>query len=282
MAGTDGLTLQGGVALVTGAASGIGRALSEGLANRGAEVVLADRQIGLAEEVASQIRKRGGRATACELDVRSSSDFEALARETRSRTGRIDYLFNNAGIGIGGEIRNYTIEDWDDVIDVNLRGITNGIQAIYPMMIEQGFGHIVNTASVAGLVVTGLLASYTATKHAVVALSKVLRAEAKAYGLRVSVVCPGVIRTPILLCGKYGRNKTGVSNEEVATRFERLWPMDANLFADRVIADVARNRAIIIHPRRWRILWYLERIAPVLGVINAGRMAEEVRRNTSG
>src|SRR5262245_43564943 len=116
------LQLAGKVAIVTGGASGIGRAIGEALAQRGCQVVLADRQHDLAAEVAKGIVDRGGRATAAALDVRSLDSFQAVAEGTLVRSGQIDYLFNNAGIGVGGEMHQYAPADWDDVIDVNLRG----------------------------------------------------------------------------------------------------------------------------------------------------------------
>jgi NAD(P)-dependent dehydrogenase (short-subunit alcohol dehydrogenase family) len=274
-----GSSIDSKVALVTGGASGIGRALGEELATKGFDVVLADRQAGVAEEVAAAIRQRGGRAIAAELDVRDSGAFERLVRETHDRAGRIDLFFNNAGIGVGGEIRDYTLRDWEDVFDVNLRGVVHGIQAVYPLMIEQGFGHIVNTASMAGLITTPMLASYTATKHAVVGLSKAMRVEAKAYGVRVSVVCPGVIRTPILQGGAYGRLNLPVPEQQSEERLERLRPMDANLLAKKVLGAVSRNQAIIVFPRWWKLFWYLERISPGLGLRLAERFLESARRD---
>src|SRR5262249_52890994 len=157
---------------ITGGASGIGRAIGEELALRGCEVVLADRQIDLANEVCRGIVDRGGRATAAELDVRDLAMFKSVADATLSRTGRIDFLFNNAGIGVGGAMDAYLPADWDDVIDVNLRGVAYGIQAVYPHMVHRGSGHIVNTASMAGLIATPGQGVYSATKHAVVGLSK--------------------------------------------------------------------------------------------------------------
>src|SRR5262245_43752175 len=128
------------LALITGGASGIGAAIGRALADRGADVVLADRQIELANEVAESIRRAGGTARAIELDVRKLDDFERVVE----RIERIDYLFNNAGIGVAGEMDGYSARDWDDVIDVNLRGVAYGIQAVYPRMIRQGSGHIIN------------------------------------------------------------------------------------------------------------------------------------------
>jgi NAD(P)-dependent dehydrogenase (short-subunit alcohol dehydrogenase family) len=272
-------SIESKVALVTGGASGIGRALGEELGAQGVDVVLADRQVGLAEEVATAIRERGGRASAAELDVREFGEFERLAHATHERTGRIDLLFNNAGIAVAGEIRDYTLQDWEDVFAVNLRGVVHGIQAVYPLMIEQGFGHIVNTASMAGLVPSPMTASYTTTKHAVVGLSKALRVEAKAYGVRVSVVCPGVIRTPILQGGEYGRLNLPVSPQQSEERLERLRPMDANLLAKKVLGAVSRNRAIIIFPRWWKLFWYLERISPALSARLGEFFVESARRD---
>ena len=111
------------IAFVTGGASGIGAALSTKLTDGGAEVWIADRQIGPAQELAHCLNSRGGRAHAIELDVRNYSSFERAVAEATRQSGRIDYLFNNAGIGVGGEIDSYTLDDWNDVFDVNLRGV---------------------------------------------------------------------------------------------------------------------------------------------------------------
>src|SRR5262245_42224664 len=180
------------VAIVTGGASGIGAALGRELARRGSHVILADRQLEVASGVAASINAAGGKAEAVELDVRDAIAFDAIVALTIERHGRIDYLFNNAGIGVGGEIREYRLDDWRDVVDVNLMGVVHGVQAAYGRMIAQGFGHIINTASVAGLLPSPFMGSYTTTKHAVVGMSRALRLEAARYGVRVSTLCPGV------------------------------------------------------------------------------------------
>jgi NADP-dependent 3-hydroxy acid dehydrogenase YdfG len=255
----------GKVAIVTGGASGIGAAIAQEMAGAGAEVVLADRQVDLAKSVASAIRERGGRAIAVEVDVRKLGSMTAVVEDTVARSGTVDYFFNNAGIGVGGEVDTYEASDWDDVFDVNLRGVAYGIQAVYPVMIRQRAGHIINTASVAGLLATPGEASYTATKHAVVGLSKALRIEAKVHGVRVSALCPGVIRTPILAGGKYGRiNFEGLSEQKMRQMWEKLRPMDADVFARKVVRAVARNEAIIVVPGWWKALWYFDRLSPGL------------------
>ena len=260
-------SVSGKIAFVTGGASGIGAALATKLADSGAEVWIADRQIDKARELAQRLSRSGAKAHAIELDVRDYPSFERAVAEAVRESGRIDYLFNNAGIGVSGEIDSYALDDWNDVFDVNLRGVVHGIQAVYPIMIRQHSGHIVNTASMAGLVTTGGQAAYTATKHAVVAISRTLRVEAERHGVQVSALCPGVIRTPILTGGEYGRvNLPGVSREDILKSWERLRPMAPEKFAERVLRAVLRNDAIIVVPGWWKAWWYLERLSPALSL----------------
>ncbi len=268
----------GAVAIMTGGASGIGRALSEALARRGACVVLADRQFTLAQEVAAGIQASGGKASAVELDVTNFTAVDQFVRATAQAQGRLDYMFNNAGIAIGGEVRLYQIEDWDAVLNVNLHGVVNGVQAAYPVMLSQGYGHIVNTASMAGLLPMPAAVSYATTKHAVVGLSKSLRVEAAPYGVRVSVLCPGFIRTPILYGGKYGKQLQPMP-PEVQEKFIRQYrPMDPAVFAEKVLDALARNKALIIVPGWWRLLWWISRLSPALEFSLAQRGYRSARR----
>ena len=255
----------GKVAIVTGGASGIGAALGKEIARAGAEVILADRQVDVAESVAASIRAKGGRVSAAELDVRDYPATRELVTRTASRAGSVDYYFNNAGIGVGGEVDSYEPRDWDDVLDVNLRGVAYGVQAAYPVMIAQGGGHLVNTASMAGLVAAPGETSYAASKHGVVALSKALRIEGRRHGVRVSVLCPGVIGTPILTGGKYGRLNFGDLPEgKLRELWDRFRPMNVDVFAQKAVRAVARNEAIIVYPTWWKAFWYLERLSPAL------------------
>jgi len=268
----------GNVAVVTGGASGIGAALARGLAGKGAEVVVADRQLAVAEGVAAAIRSAGGRAWARELDVRDAKAQADLAAETWARTGRVDLLFNNAGIAVGGEMHTYSARDWDDVFDVNLRGVAYGIQAFYPLMLRQGSGHIINTASMAGLVTSTGAGSYAATKHAVVGLSKALRVEAKIHGVRVSALCPGAIATPILTGGKFGRmNAMGLTDAKILEMWAHFRPMDVDVFAEKVLRAVAKNEGIIVVPSWWKAFWYLERLSPDLSFHLWSKLLERMR-----
>ena len=257
----------GATAIITGGASGIGRALGEELARRGCEVVLADLQIDLAEEVASEIHVSGGRAKAMRIDVTDFPAMEQLVQETVTRTGRLDYIFNNAGILIAGPVNSYGIEDWKQIVDVNLLGVINGVKASYKIMMAQGFGHIINTSSMAGLLPGPGNIAYTTTKHAVVGLSKSLRAEAAQIGVRVSVICPGFIRTPILEGGgKYGKILIEIPLEQQRRTWEKFKPMSPNIFAQKVVNSVAENKAIIIVPTWWKLFWWIDRLSPSLGI----------------
>jgi short-subunit dehydrogenase len=162
---------------------------------------------------------------------------------------------------------------------VNLRGVAYGIQAVYPIMVKQGSGHIVNTASVAGLVSAPANGAYCATKHAVVGLTKSLRMEAKRHGVRASVLCPGAIRTPILTGGRFGRVKMqGVTEANIMKQWERAYPMAPAEFAKKSLDQVMANKPIIVVPSWWKAFWYIDRISPSLSMFVWERLHARVRR----
>jgi short-subunit dehydrogenase len=159
-------------------------------------------------------------------------------------------------------------------VDVNLRGVTNGVQAAYQIMLRQGFGHIVNTASMAGLIPSPANVGYATTKHAIVGLSTSLRAEAAPLGIRVSVLCPGFIRTPILQGGEYGKALVDFSPEQqryLADSVEKLRPMPPDVFAKKALNAVAKNKAIIVLPSWWKLFWWNWRLSPSLSMFFAER-----------
>ncbi|GAA3128050.1 SDR family oxidoreductase [Planomonospora alba] len=249
-------------AIVTGGASGIGRAVCRELARRGAHVVVADVDGAGAERAAKEL----GCASA-ELDVTDARAVGDLVGRVRREHGRLDFMFNNAGIAVGGTTDELTLDHWNRTIDVNLRGVVHGVHAAYPVMVEQGFGHIVNTASLAGLTPAPLMLPYTATKHAVVGLSLALRAEARAHGVRVSVVCPGFTDTPLLDHANPGLPRTAVSEgaRQAAVGIQRrLYSVDA--LAGDIIRGVARDRALIVAPASGRLAWRAVRLSPAAAV----------------
>jgi NAD(P)-dependent dehydrogenase (short-subunit alcohol dehydrogenase family) len=271
-------TFAGGIALVTGGASGIGAALGRELARRGALVVLADRDGEDARAEAGRIDAAGGRAEGATLDVRDAAAVGALVEGVFARRGRLDYLFSNAGIAVGGEVANLTLEDWREAVEVNLMGVLHGVHAAWPLMVRQGFGHLVNTASMAAFLPTALAAPYGATKSAVVGMSRALRVEGASRGLRVSALCPGVVRTPILDGGgRHGRVSHFLDAATLKAMWERIRPMDGDLFARRALDDVARNRAVIVHPAWWRAARLLSGVVPSLVDALARRELAKIR-----
>jgi NAD(P)-dependent dehydrogenase (short-subunit alcohol dehydrogenase family) len=191
-------SLTGRRALVTGAASGIGRASARALAAEGARVCVADLNGGGAEQVAKEISEAGGDAFAFTLDVTSPEDNEAMVSATLSRFGGLEIAVLNAGIAVASSVHEGSVEDWDRVMAVNLRGVFLGMRAASKPMVEAGSGAIVATASVAALIGGRGMPSYYASKHGVVGLVKAAAAEFATQGIRVNAVCPGVIDTPIL------------------------------------------------------------------------------------
>ncbi|MFF3401516.1 SDR family oxidoreductase [Streptomyces sp. NPDC002659] len=186
--------IEGKVVAITGASSGIGEATALLLAGRGAKVVLGARRPQRLEALAARIEKAGGEAAWARTDVTRREDLSNLVKLARDRYGRLDVLVSNAGIGLISRLDDLRVEDWEKMIDVNLKGVLYGIAAALPVFREQGSGHFVNTVSTAGLRIVPLQSVYAGTKNAVRTISEGLRQEA-GDSLRVTVVSPGAVRT---------------------------------------------------------------------------------------
>lgn len=258
IAGYERESFSGKVCVVTGGTSGIGAALCARLGAAGAAVVVAGRNMERAERVAELVASAGGKARTERVDVSDYESVRALLESAASRFGRIDFLFNNAGVSVLGETRDLGLDHWKPVIDVNLWGVIHGTLGAYEHMALRGGGHIVNVASAAGLFPIGFNAPYSAAKHAVVALSRAIRAEAAAYGVRISVVCPGAVDTAIA-----GAMPTVNFPPEIAEKFLSDG-MSADEAARRILRGVARNRGIIVFPGDVRAIWRVSRLFPRL------------------
>ena len=182
------------VVVITGASSGIGEATALLLAGRGAKVVLGARGSDRLEALAARIAGAGGEAAYARADVRRRGDLSGLVELARERYGKLDVLVNNAGVGPISPLDDLRVEDWEEMIDVNIKGVLYGIAAALPVFREQGFGHFVNTASTAAHRIVPNMAVYCGTKFAVRAISEGLRQEA-GDKLRVTVISPGFTRT---------------------------------------------------------------------------------------
>ena len=210
--------LKGKVAVVTGAASGIGRAMAERFAREGMKVVLADVEEAPLAEARTAIAQAGTPTLAVRTDVSKADQVDELAKQTFATFGTAHVVCNNAGIGSGGPAWKVTQQEWDWVLGVNLRGVIHGIRAFVPRLVEQGEGHVVNTASIAGLVTAPGMAAYCATKHAVVAISECLHHDlvlGTAGGVKVSVLCPAWVRTRI---ADSARNRPASLTQETRAR----------------------------------------------------------------
>ena len=191
-------SFEGRVAVVTGGGSGIGRALAESFARERGRVVVADIDARAADETVGTIRSAGGDAIAVPTDVSDRESVQALADRAVSAWGRVHVLFNNAGVALWGGLERATYRDWQWAVGVNLWGVIHGIEAFVPRMIAgKEAGHIVNTASMAGLIASQGLGVYNTTKYAVVGLSETLAKDLRPYGIGVSVLCPMGVSTRI-------------------------------------------------------------------------------------
>jgi NADP-dependent 3-hydroxy acid dehydrogenase YdfG len=191
------VNLDGAVALITGASSGIGEAAAQALAERGATVVAAARRRSRLASVVSQIEAAGGRAEAVELDVCNESDIERVAAHLRERYGRLDVLVNSAGVMLSAAVAVAKTSDWRRMIDTNLTGLMLMTHGVLPLMLQRKSGHVVNVSSVGARLQNVGSPAYSATKNGVGAFSESLRKECAKSGIRVSVLLPGLVQTEL-------------------------------------------------------------------------------------
>jgi NAD(P)-dependent dehydrogenase (short-subunit alcohol dehydrogenase family) len=253
----------GKIAFVTGAASGIGLAISTALIAAGNKVLMADvNQTAVAETAEGM----GRNAVPVALDVTDAEQVGTVIDRASVDHGPLDLLVNNAGVGIAGEVQDLGLDHWNRILTVNLNGVVHCIHAVYPAMVKRESGHILNIASVAGLVPAALFAPYAASKAAVVGLSLSLRAEAATHGVGVTVVCPGVIETPLLDRRAPHGLAAVQSTPEVRAFLTRSLgsPYPAGALAADALKAVHRNQAMLISPRRARLAWRLNRLSPLI------------------
>jgi NAD(P)-dependent dehydrogenase (short-subunit alcohol dehydrogenase family) len=275
--------LSGRAAVVTGAASGIGRETALALARRGADLAICDVDEAGLEETAEQIRQLGRRVLQSRVDVSSAEQMSGFAEQTYAELGRVDVLVNNAGIAVAGLFVEVPLAEWDTILGINLKGVVNGCYFFVPRMIEAGTGgHVVNIASMAGFVASPGMSAYSATKFAVIGFSESLRGELGERGIGVTAVCPGVINTPIVRSEHmYGSSATPENREKAIQLFQRR-----NYGPDRVargiLKAIQKNRAVApISPEAWVGYW-IKRLFPWLVAALGRSSARRQERGARG
>ena len=243
--------LAGKVVVITGASSGLGEATARHLSELGAVVVLGARRVDRIEALAAALTRAGGKAFALQTDVTQSAQVKKLVESAVAHYGRIDVMINNAGLMPHSPLNRLKIDDWDRMIDVNIKGVLYGIAAALPYMQQQKSGHIINVSSVAGHKVRPGSAVYAATKHAVLALSEGLRQEVKPYNIRTTVISPGALATEL---------PDSVTEPDIAENVRKVYEVaiSADTFARAVVYamsqpdDVDVNE-ILFRPTRQEI-----------------------------
>ena len=253
-------------ALITGAGSGLGRALALQAAAAGWRVACSDLRLDAAQETVTQIVARGGTATALAHNVTDDGDWRRVVDQVRTLWGGIDLLINNAGVATAGTVADSPLEQWRWVLDINLLGCVRGAQAVTPLMREQQGGHIVNIASFAGIANPPAMASYNVSKAAVISLSETLRFELSTHGVGVSVACPSFFKTALMeTSAAHAPGPTHNSAPQVQKIVDRLM-QKATVTADDVAADVLdaveRNRFLVITHPDAKQRYHLKRVAP--------------------
>lgn len=266
-------------AVVTGAASGIGRETALALARRGADLAICDLNGEALEGFAVEVERLGRKVIRRRVDVADRADMASFAAAVHAEVKAVDILVNNAGVGLGGGFLHTGLDDWDWVIGINLKGVIHGCHFFLPPMVERRSGHVVNVASAAGLVATEALSAYSTTKFAVVGLSEALRDELAQFGIGVTAICPGIINTPITQSSRMvGPLATEENRREIVQAYQRR-----NYGPERVAANILRaierNRAVSpVSPEAWAI-YYAKRLVPgLLGRFTRAVGARERKR----
>lgn len=247
-----------GVAIVTGGGSGIGEALCQELGARGLTVIIADINEEAARQAAEKLKASGAQADSFQVDVGNPKQMQDMVDAVVKQYKRVDYLFNNAGIALIAQFDEMTTEWWQRMVNVNLWGVINGTSAVYPVMRKQGFGHIINVASGAGIIPAPFMTAYAATKHAVVGMSVALSVEARGSGVNVSIVCPGFVRTPLTK----GFPMINFDQEKLQAMISSRKAMEPDVAAKLIMRGIDSKKLFVLFPVRQKIIWGMYRHFP--------------------
>ncbi|MDB5180722.1 MAG: oxidoreductase [Candidatus Saccharibacteria bacterium] len=260
------------IIVVAGGASGIGEHIVRQLSVFAKTVIIMDRNkkagTTIAKDLASEVFVE-------QVEMKDTKDVQKVLNRINSKYGPIDYFFNTAGTFLAGEIRDTPVEDWHLIAERNLQPIINGTATVYEIMRDNGHGHIINVASAAGLFIVPAMSIYGATKAAVVSLSLGLRLEAKTLNIKVSVVCPTVVETPLYETAMYD----GIDKEKALDYLKKSKAQQPQKAARRIIEATAKNKAIIHTAHSTLFAWALYRFSPTLYIATARRFVTLYRKS---
>jgi NAD(P)-dependent dehydrogenase (short-subunit alcohol dehydrogenase family) len=246
-------------AIVTGAASGLGRAIAVQLARRGWHTALADVDDANSHETLRLVRAAGGEGQVEHLDVTSADAWRALGEKLKSQWPALDLLVNNAGVGVGGEVGQFPLDDWHWIINVNLYGAIYGCHTLVDWMKANPRGaHIVNVASMAAIVSAPAMAAYNVTKAGMLSLSETLYGELKPYNIGVTGVCPAFFQTNILRSGRFHSSE----QRDMAARMMSASRATADDVAARIMRAIERKQLYVMVPRVAVLYWWWKRLMP--------------------
>lgn len=265
------------VAVITGAGSGLGRALSVALGNQAWCVVCTDINEDGLQETMEQVRARGGEGACHVVDVCDAPAMMALADRVYEDWGRCDLLINNAGVASTGAIGEASLEDWRWCLEIDVMGVVHGCHAFVPRMKRQGFGHVVNVASIAGFAMGQRMGPYNVAKAGVIALSETLRAEFDGTGLGVTVVCPGFFKTNIADTMRFTNARERAATEKLVGGSS----ISAEEMAASILKAVRRNKPYVVAPFQAKVIFWLRRLMPAQASIVIQRLLGGKRRRRS-
>lgn len=252
------------VVVITGAASGIGKATAGAFAREGADLVIVDNNASGLEQTAQQVQTFGARVLASQVDVSDGNQVADLADRVIAERSRVDILVNNAGVGVGGSLLDTDITDFEWIFSINYWGVLYGLKYFLPHMVARKYGHVVNTASAAGLFAVPSMSAYCSTKFAVVGLSESLRAEIRPYGIGVSTICPGIINTNIVAKSRVHLQEGSRMTHSRMVDFYRRFGWPPERVAGAILGAVRHNRSLVpVGPETWA-QWFTKRLSQKL------------------
>ncbi len=246
------------VIAITGGGSGLGRALALEYARKGWAVALSDLSAERASAVARELADLGMPVLALQGDIRNAADLDILVAEAGKQFGRIDIFVNNAGVAGAGSLMETSLDDWDWMLDINLMGVVRGCKAVAPLMKRQGFGHIINVASLAGIASAPMMASYNVAKAGVISLSESLRADLSGTGVGVSVVCPSFFVSDLAASAR----TSNAEQKRIVSKLVNKAAFTAEDIASVVADSVAAGRFMILPQKDARSAWWFKRLMP--------------------